>query len=378
MSTPDDQNVERGQVVPPWKRGEKTSSTGKTAGEIAKAAGVDTGSRPAAGPAPRGVVSSTPSASANNGPASSSAPTPSAPPAPPSAGQGSAGPGSAGQGAGGSGAGSSGPNPVSQSQPAQGEPGKNQPSQSKPGPNKPGPSQPSPNQPGPQPGPARPSNQGSVPASNRPQSSSAALAAAAGSAGGPQQPSPPQPGAQPGGPTESKPFVESDTRNIPRNDLAKKDELPDLDAIHHVEASREAKAAARAQSLTIPSRSGVGVPLRAAVQIRRVDPWSVFKVVGVLAIVGFFIWMIAVAVLYGVLGGMGVWDQINSSFGTLVEGEGQSTGDLIGTGMVFGFSAVFGIIGAILITGIATISAYIYNVCADMVGGFEVTLADLD
>ena len=231
-----------------------------------------------------------------------------------------------------------------------------------------------------------------MPAGNRPQSSSAALAAAAGSAAGPQsgpqQSGPQQPGPQqggpqlqkpsPGGPTESKPFVESDTRNIPRNELAKKDELPDLDAIHHVEASREAKAAARAQSQTIPSRSGVGVPLRAAVQIRRVDPWSVFKVVGVLAIVGFFIWMIAVAVLYGVLGGMGVWDQINSSFGTLVEGEGQSTGDLIGTGMVFGFSAVFGIIGAILITGIATISAYIYNVCADMVGGFEVTLADLD
>ncbi|MGO3325656.1 DUF3566 domain-containing protein [Gordonia sp. (in: high G+C Gram-positive bacteria)] len=375
MSTPDDQNVERGQVVPPWKRGEKTSSTGKTAGEIAKAAGVDTGSRPAAGPPPRGVVSSTPSAPAKGGPAQpsapSSAPAPSspsnaqAPSEPSSSGQGSSGQGSAGQDR----AGSSGPNPAVQNQSVQNQPAKNQPGA---------------NQPGPPQGPARPSAQGSAPAGSRPQSSSAALAAAAGNnaagatpsssqQGGPQQQKP-----APGGPTESKPFVESDTRNIPRNELANRDELPDLDAIHHVEASKEAKAAARAQSQTIPSRSGVGAPLRAAVQIRRVDPWSVFKVTGVLAIVGFFIWMIAVAVLYGVLGGMGVWDQINSSFGTLVEGEGQSTGDLIGTGMVFGFSAVFGIIGAILLTGLATISAYIYNVCADMVGGFEVTLADLD
>ncbi|MCF8589086.1 DUF3566 domain-containing protein [Gordonia liuliyuniae] len=196
----------------------------------------------------------------------------------------------------------------------------------------------------------------------------------------PQQgPKPAQAQPQPAtsAPSEQKPFVESDTRNIPRNELAKKDQLPDLDAIHHVEASKEAKAAARAQSQTIPSRS-IGVPLRAAVQIRRVDPWSVFKVTGVLAIVGFFIWMIAIAILYGVLGGMGVWDQINSSFGNLVEGEGQSTGDLIGTGMVFGFSAVFGVIAAILVTGLSTISAYIYNVCADMVGGVEVTLADLD
>ncbi len=282
MSTPDDQNAERGQVVPPWKRGEKSASTGLTAGEMAKAASVDD-ARPA-GPAPRGVVSGQ---------------RPSTP--------------------------TSGPIPTS----------------------------------GPQPGPSKPPT--------GPQPTQAPVA-------GPPKPAPVAPK-----PADKPAFVESDTRNIPRDDLAKKDQLPDLDAIHQVEASNDGKiAAARAQSQTIPSRA-IGVPLRAAVQIRRVDPWSVFKVTGVLSIAGFFIWMIAVAVLYGVLAGMGVWDQINGSFGTLVDSQGTSSGsDLIGAGMVFGFSAGFGIIAAILITGIATISAYIYNVCADMVGGVEVTLADLD
>ncbi|WP_143965941.1 DUF3566 domain-containing protein [Gordonia zhaorongruii] len=184
-----------------------------------------------------------------------------------------------------------------------------------------------------------------------------------------------------GGTSDSKkPFVESDTRNIPRSDLAKKDELPDLDAIHHVESSRESRdaQAARAQVQTIPGRS-LNTPLRAAVQLRRVDPWSVFKVTGVLSIAGFFIWMIAVAVLYGVLDGMGIWEQINSSFGTLVNSDGtDSGGDLISSGQVFGFASIFGIVAAVLVTGIATISAYIYNVCSDMVGGVEVTLADLD
>ncbi|WOC12230.1 DUF3566 domain-containing protein [Gordonia sp. MP11Mi] len=357
MSTPDDQNVERGQVVPPWKRGEKTASTGLTAGEMAKAAGVDTGSRPAAGPAPRGVVSGTSSSTAR--PAASS------------------------QGSASSGSGSSSPNPsgASPSTPASGGAG----SPSAVGGASSGPAGPTGPAQGPKQAPQAPqsapeSSQPQGPKPAQPQGPKPAQPQGPNSAQ-PQGPKPPQPQAQSNptvkAPAEQKAFVESDTRNIPRNELAKKDELPDLDAIHHVEASKEAKAAARAQSQTIPSRS-IGVPLRAAVQIRRVDPWSVFKVTGVLAIVGFFIWMIAIAILYGVLGGMGVWDQINSSFGNLVEGEGQSTGDLIGTGMVFGFSAAFGVIAAILVTGLATISAYIYNVCADMVGGVEVTLSDLD
>ena len=377
MSTPkqpDESNVERGQVAPPWKRGEKTASTGMTAGEMAKAAGVDqdrssssgsatgqsSGSssasatpsdRPSdrpAGPAPRGVVSGSPSA-----PGAPSAATRAMP---------ASGPSDQGQQHGGrqqhgGPAQSGGPKPAGGPQTGpQPKPGPVQgPAQPPSGPVQ-GPQPPMPNN-GPGAGSAAPK-----PGEARPQTT-------------------PHGSAEPlkqGPAGDPKKFVESDTRNIPREALAKKDELPDLDAIHHVEASAEGKAASRAQIQKIPSRS-FGTPLRAAVQIRRVDPWSVFKVTGVLAVAGFFIWMIAVAILYGVLDGMGIWEQINSSFGTLVNSDGSSSGgDLIGTGMVFGFSALFGVVAAILATALATISAYIYNVCADMVGGVEVTLADLD
>lgn len=129
----------------------------------------------------------------------------------------------------------------------------------------------------------------------------------------------------------------------------------------------------------IPATGTIGTPLRAAVQVRRVDPWSVFKVTGVLAIAGFLIWMIAIAVLYGVLASMGIWDQVNSSFATIVSADGTSDGgNLITASQVFGFSALFGVFAAVVLTALATIMAYIYNVCADVVGGFEITLADLD
>ena len=53
-------------------------------------------------------------------------------------------------------------------------------------------------------------------------------------------------------------------------------------------------------------------------QIRRVDPWSVLKVSLVLSVALFFVWMIAVAFLYLVLGGMGVWSKLNSNVGDLL------------------------------------------------------------
>ena len=58
--------------------------------------------------------------------------------------------------------------------------------------------------------------------------------------------------------------------------------------------------------------------------------------------------------------------------------ESSTAGDVIGAGTVFGVAALLGAVNAILLTAIATVGSYIYNICADLVGGAEVTLADLD
>ncbi|MGC4960800.1 DUF3566 domain-containing protein [Gordonia sp. DT101] len=169
-------------------------------------------------------------------------------------------------------------------------------------------------------------------------------------------------------------FVESPTRHIERDELPG-EKMPNLDAIHHVNAQ---PAAQQTAARSAPTSIG-GRPLRAPVQIRRIDPWATFKIAAVLSVAGFLIWMISVAVLYLILDGMGVWDQVNSSFGTLVTADGSSSeGDIIGAGSVFGWAVLLGAINAILLTALATIGAYIYNLCADMIGGAEVTLADLD
>ncbi|MFM8600083.1 MAG: DUF3566 domain-containing protein [Mycobacterium sp.] len=119
-------------------------------------------------------------------------------------------------------------------------------------------------------------------------------------------------------------------------------------------------------------------PVRASMQIRRIDPWSTLRVSLLLSVALFFVWMIAVAFLYLVLGAMGVWSKLNSNVGDLLTGTGGGGGELVSAGSVFGGALLIGLVNIVLLTAMATVGAYIYNLSTDIVGGIEVTLADLD
>lgn len=119
-------------------------------------------------------------------------------------------------------------------------------------------------------------------------------------------------------------------------------------------------------------------PRQAALQLRRIDPWSALKLGLVLAVVLFFVWLVAVGVLYGVLDGIGVWDRLNGTYADLVSGEAQTGAPLISAGRVFGFAALVGAINSLLFAVAVTIAAFVYNVSADLVGGIEVTLSERD
>lgn len=124
-------------------------------------------------------------------------------------------------------------------------------------------------------------------------------------------------------------------------------------------------------------RPGRG-PRRASLQVKRIDPWSVLKLALVLGVALFLVWLVAVGVLYTVLDGMGVWDKVNGTYTSLVQGEtAESSGEpLISVGRVFGVAAIVGAINIVLISALATVSAFIYNVSADLAGGLEVTLSE--
>jgi hypothetical protein len=120
-------------------------------------------------------------------------------------------------------------------------------------------------------------------------------------------------------------------------------------------------------------------PRRARLQLRHIDTWSALKISLVLSIALFFIWMVAVGVLYGVLSALGVFDTLNDLFGQLGSANGSSGGgDVITPGVVFGGAAIIGAINIVLLTALCTVGTFIYNLCADLVGGLEVTLSERD
>ena len=92
---------------------------------------------------------------------------------------------------------------------------------------------------------------------------------------------------------------------------------------------------ARGRGRTAKSRG----PRRARLQLRHIDTWSALKISLVLSIALFFIWMVAVAVLYGVLSALGVFDTLNDLFGQLGSASGSTGGgggDVVTPGLVFG------------------------------------------
>ncbi|WP_408607991.1 DUF3566 domain-containing protein [Actinophytocola xanthii] len=151
----------------------------------------------------------------------------------------------------------------------------------------------------------------------------------------------------------------------------------------HLDASNPSTGPLRIGAGATPSalrRPGRG-PRRANLQIKRFDPWSVLKLSLVLSVALFFVWLVAVGVLYAVLGGMGVWDKLNgiSSDFLQISDDGGAAGNsepLISAGRVFGIAAIIGAVNIVLFSALATVGAFIYNVSADLAGGLEVTLAE--
>ncbi|HEY0697158.1 MAG TPA: DUF3566 domain-containing protein [Micromonospora sp.] len=137
--------------------------------------------------------------------------------------------------------------------------------------------------------------------------------------------------------------------------------------------------AVRAARTTVNSAASRG-PRRARLNLKRIDPWSVMKFSAAVSVVLFIVVIVATSVLYLALDAMGVFKSVNSSLADLVSAGGGAGGGgfKITAKGVIGVSALIGLVNVVLFTSLATLGAFVYNVCADLVGGIELTLAERD
>lgn len=116
---------------------------------------------------------------------------------------------------------------------------------------------------------------------------------------------------------------------------------------------------------------------RARLSLRRVDPWSVFVFSLVASVFLGVALIVAVAVLYAVLGSLGVTGSLNQLFAE-VTGGSAATEPLLTGGRIIGGAAVLAAVNVVLLTLLATLSSLLYNVCSSFTGGLELSFGERD
>ena len=120
-------------------------------------------------------------------------------------------------------------------------------------------------------------------------------------------------------------------------------------------------------------------PRRARLRLTRVDPWSVMKSAFLLAIAFGVVTVVAVAMVWTVLDQAGVWTSINDTVKESIGGPETADFDIenyLGTSRVLGFTMLVAAVDVVLLTAVATLGAFLYNMSAALLGGVEVTLAE--
>ena len=103
-------------------------------------------------------------------------------------------------------------------------------------------------------------------------------------------------------------------------------------------------------------------PRKARLQIRQVDPWSVMKLGFLLSLALGIVFVVAVALLWSLLDSGGVFDSINKVVADVANDQTDFTvqGSLAFR-RVMGVTLVLAVVQVVLITALATLAAFLYN-----------------
>jgi hypothetical protein len=136
-----------------------------------------------------------------------------------------------------------------------------------------------------------------------------------------------------------------------------------------------------AKAVKAPKTSTRHQTRKARLRMSRIDPWSVMKTSFLLSIAFGIVTWVAVFIVWSAIGAAGVFDNINN---TVTEVLGTPAAEpfrienYINTGKVMGFTTLLACADVLIITALATLGSFLYNIAATLLGGLEVTLASED
>lgn len=119
---------------------------------------------------------------------------------------------------------------------------------------------------------------------------------------------------------------------------------------------------------------------RARFRITRLDPWTVMKTSLLFSVSLAIISWVAVYVMWTVVSATGTLEALNQAVGDVLSSPTSKTParieDIVNFNKVMGLTTVVSVVNVILLTALATLFAFLYNLSANIFGGLEITLSE--
>jgi hypothetical protein len=138
-------------------------------------------------------------------------------------------------------------------------------------------------------------------------------------------------------------------------------------------ASSSAASSSRPASGALAGGSG---PRRVRLAVSRVDPWSVMKLSFLISVAIGIMIVVATAVVWLTLDGLHVFASLNDLVTEILADSSINLMQYVEFDRVISVATLVAVVDVFLITALATIGAFLYNITAALVGGVHVTMTD--
>jgi hypothetical protein len=145
-----------------------------------------------------------------------------------------------------------------------------------------------------------------------------------------------------------------------------------------------ASPSAKADSGPLPDGAVVapgGTPLinrqrKVRMTVNQVDPWTVLRLAFLLSVAAAIITVVAVLMLWGMLQVAGVFGSVDETLQSVLGDGALTITQYFSFTKVLTVALLIGAIDVVLITALATIGAFLYNLAASLTGGLEMTVTE--
>lgn len=118
-------------------------------------------------------------------------------------------------------------------------------------------------------------------------------------------------------------------------------------------------------------------PRKVRLALSRVDPWSVMKLAFLLSVAAGIMIVVAAAVVWQTLNSLEVFTSVNDTIAEITGDPGFfDLLEFVAFDRVMALATMVAVVDVVLMTALATLGAFLYNIVAVLVGGIHVTLTD--